>query len=442
MNHFSARAATGYLTAGRLTVRSLPVGSWAVGWLAVGCLIVAMVLPASAQVFYTEDFEDPNGPGVDYTTTNNINVIDNLSDYFVRTDGSGIDANFGAGYGGVSNSFYWAGEDHDDAGVGGPGFGTLCLEFSVDVTGRNNLFFRGLFAANDASNAYDSGPASDFVRLTWGLDTPAANNGLAFEYFTPDGGTTEFLALDANFDGTGDGAAGVLTGTFAEFGFAIPGTGSTLNLQLCAQSNASSEEWAIDFFRVSEEAPLPVELTAFDVTADEQGAVLRWETASEQDNAGFGVEHFTPATGWTTLAFVEGAGTTSQRQTYRHQVSDLTPGAHRFRLRQLDFDGSHAYSQEVETTIEVPGTLALSAVHPNPFSETAHLHLSVPVEQKVSVDVFDLQGRQVASLFAGHLPANTRHTLRLDASRLTGGLYLIRAQGEAFTATQSVVVMK
>ncbi|MEM9889175.1 MAG: hypothetical protein AAF849_25125, partial [Bacteroidota bacterium] len=109
-----------------------------------------------AQLPYIESFETGSG----YTA--DVDVIDGLGDYFARmdTDCSGppdpCAVNFTAGYTGFDGNFYWAGEDHDDAEVGGAGNGTLCItldaiDISANTTGRLNIAIAA--AANDVNNA-------------------------------------------------------------------------------------------------------------------------------------------------------------------------------------------------------------------------------------------------------------------------------------------------
>ncbi|MEL6772619.1 MAG: VCBS repeat-containing protein, partial [Bacteroidota bacterium] len=85
---------------------------------------------------------------------------------------------------------------------------------------------------------------------------------------------------------------------------------------------------------------VPVELTVFSAVLSGEAARLTWATASETNNAGFHVEHRAPSADvFATLGFVDGAGTTTATQRYAFETGTLAPGAHRFRLRQVDFDG-------------------------------------------------------------------------------------------------------
>ena len=194
---------------------------------------------------------------------------------------------------------------------------------------------------------------------------------------------------------------------------------------------------------------LPVELTAFTAVADGATVLLRWETASEVNNAGFEIQHRRaveplPATflPWETLAFVEGSGTTAVPQSYRYRVEDLLPGRHRLRLKQLDFDGAFEYSPEVELAIALPEACLFTAAYPNPFNPQTQLSLMVKRAQHVTVSVYDLLGRQVAVLFAGEMASEQARALVFEADGLPSGTYVIQAVGETFTDSQQVVLAK
>jgi hypothetical protein len=191
---------------------------------------------------------------------------------------------------------------------------------------------------------------------------------------------------------------------------------------------------------------LPVELTRFEARLDGQSVMLSWETASETNNAGFAVLHTTNPKGeadqWLEALFVEGHGTTTEAQSYHYRLEGLNPGTHRFRLKQIDYDGTFAYSPEVEVTVELAEAYRLSAAYPNPFNPQASFTLAVRRAQKVRVAVYNLLGQRVAVLHEGVLPANETHRFVFEAGRLASGLYMIRAEGKQFAATRQVMLAK
>ncbi len=188
---------------------------------------------------------------------------------------------------------------------------------------------------------------------------------------------------------------------------------------------------------------LPVELTLFKAELDGRDALLRWQTASETNNAGFEVQHRAgESTQFESLGFVEGAGTTLETQTYTFRVDDLTPGRHVFRLKQIDFDGAFEYSPEVEVSVEMPAAYFVSSIYPNPFNPEATLQFAVRQSQQVRVSVYNMLGQRVLELYQGVPSAGVTQTVLIDGSRLVTGTYMVQIVGEQFIETQTITLIK
>ena len=90
----------------------------------------------------------------------------------------------------------------------------------------------------------------------------------------------------------------------------------------------------------------------------------------------------------------------------------------------------------------VPGTHALSELYPNPFNPQSSFTLAVAETQDVLISVVNLLGQHVATLYDGVLTANQERTFTFEAGRLPSGVYLIRVEGESFTDTRRVTLLK
>lgn len=187
---------------------------------------------------------------------------------------------------------------------------------------------------------------------------------------------------------------------------------------------------------------LPVELVSFEAVTDGSDVLLRWTTASETNNASFDVQRRTDGSPWQTLTFIEGHGSTAEGHTYQHRVADLEPGRHRFRLRQVDLDGTFAYSPEIEVAVSLPSAFSLTPPHPNPFSAQAQFTLSVRQAQHVRITVYDVLGRRVAGLHDGALSAGAMHRFAFGDAGWASGLYLLQVDGEQFRETLRVVLVR
>ncbi|MEZ4701871.1 MAG: choice-of-anchor B family protein [Rhodothermales bacterium] len=97
----------------------------------------------------------------------------------------------------------------------------------------------------------------------------------------------------------------------------------------------------------------------------------------------------------------------------------------------------------VDTATEQPGKLSgfqLSTPYPNPFGESTRMALTLDESAPVTIEVFDLLGRQVATLYQGVAPAGSPVSVGFDAGNLPDGNYLIRARSGERTASRIVTI--
>jgi hypothetical protein len=209
-----------------------------------------------------------------------------------------------------------------------------------------------------------------------------------------------------------------------------------------AEKGGGPELNSIETYETNGETNLPVELApGFSAVADGRAVLLRWETLSETNNAGFEIQRRLDGR-FEKVGFVPGFGTTTIRQRYTFRIENLPPGRHVFRLKQIDFDGTFALSPEAPALVSFAGSYFLGEIYPNPFNPEARFTLSVAREQQVTIDVYDLLGRRVTSLFGGQLLPLEPVAFRLDGSTLAGGRYLLRVTGEEFAESRLFTLMK
>ncbi|MDX1418634.1 MAG: choice-of-anchor B family protein [Rubricoccaceae bacterium] len=86
-----------------------------------------------------------------------------------------------------------------------------------------------------------------------------------------------------------------------------------------------------------------------------------------------------------------------------------------------------------------PADAVRLSVAPNPFSVQTTLSVTVDASQSVRVTLYDALGRQVATPFAGLLPAGVPQAIRVDGADLPPGTYFVRVDGEGVSATRPLV---
>ena len=93
----------------------------------------------------------------------------------------------------------------------------------------------------------------------------------------------------------------------------------------------------------------------------------------------------------------------------------------------------------------VDASMTLGASYPNPLSlqrsSVANITLDVAEPKAVSLKLYDNLGRVVAVVYEGDLPVGM-HTLRVDASGLSTGMYYYVLRGSDVTATRGLVIVR
>lgn len=170
-------------------------------------------------------------------------------------------------------------------------------------------------------------------------------------------------------------------------------------------------------------SPLPVQL--IDFTAQPEGAAvaLAWHTASEKNSARFEIERSTDGKRFAHLGNVAAQGSASKLTAYAYRDDALPAGISQlyYRLRQVDLDGSAAYSPV--RTVALARTTSL-ALFPNPAHTAATLTGAAP---GTTVQLYDAVGRRVTAATADAAGTAT-YTLPVG---LPGGVYVVHAGGKA-----------
>ncbi|WP_234573342.1 FG-GAP-like repeat-containing protein [Rhodohalobacter sp. 614A] len=90
---------------------------------------------------------------------------------------------------------------------------------------------------------------------------------------------------------------------------------------------------------------------------------------------------------------------------------------------------------------ELPEEIVLGQNYPNPFNPSTVISYQLPVGSQVRLEVYDMLGRNVATLVNEQVAAG-RHTVDFDASHLSSGVYLYRLQTGSQIMTRKLTVMK
>lgn len=151
-----------------------------------------------------------------------------------------------------------------------------------------------------------------------------------------------------------------------------------------------------------------------------------WKAQYDYDRRGF--QYFTDTLncGYSTSAAIYTGGTGG------YPVGDLNW----FPVRYSSWKGDPTMDVE-ERGEAVPEAFSLAQNFPNPFNPSTQISFTLAKSSKVTLEVYDVLGRQVATLINGDLRSAGRHEMQFNASDMASGVYFYR-----LTADQKVATMK
>lgn len=186
---------------------------------------------------------------------------------------------------------------------------------------------------------------------------------------------------------------------------------------------------------------IPVELVSFNASVIRDAVELSWMTATETNNQGFSIERMTSGETFEEIGYTAGFGTTTEPKTYSFIDSKLETGSYTYRLKQIDFDGSYEYSDEINVDVELPLQYALEQNYPNPFNPSTKISYSIPEDGFVKLAVYNLLGEEVATVVNSFQKAD-RYEVNFSASGLSSGVYVYKIEAANYTASKKLVLMK
>jgi hypothetical protein len=96
---------------------------------------------------------------------------------------------------------------------------------------------------------------------------------------------------------------------------------------------------------------------------------------------------------------------------------------------------------EVENETTLPTEFSMDQNYPNPFNPTTIIQYSIVFNQHVSLKIFDVLGKEVATLVNEEQNAG-RYSINFDGSKLTSGVYYYQLRSGNFIETKKMILLK
>jgi hypothetical protein len=127
-------------------------------------------------------------------------------------------------------------------------------------------------------------------------------------------------------------------------------------------------------------------------------------------------------------------------------------GADLYNIKLKNMDGEEIWDggnlveggdpSAVETEIAIPLSFELSQNYPNPFNPTTQIAFTLPKQETVSLNVYNLLGKQVAWVVNAQTFSAGTHSLTFDASNLSSGVYIYRLEAGSLALTKKMTLVR
>ncbi|MFZ1730208.1 MAG: T9SS type A sorting domain-containing protein [Bacteroidota bacterium] len=192
---------------------------------------------------------------------------------------------------------------------------------------------------------------------------------------------------------------------------------------------------------------VPVELSTLSAVVNGENVDLTWHVTMETNNFGFEIERsFNSGESWENAGFVAGRGTTTEPMTYgfKDAISEThrNVGNVKYRLRQVDNDGTHAYSPIVDVFFDAtPTSVTLYQNYPNPFNPSTTISYQLMQPGHVTLKVFNTLGESVGTLVDDAKEAGA-HQVQMNSEKLPSGTYIYQINVDGQVTQKKMTVMK
>jgi hypothetical protein len=391
------------------------------------CFLILLIQTGRSQVvLFTEGFET-NGEGTRYTS-NTFSFCSgtpgNNPDYFLRTNTNpvlptGCTIGFTDALTNLQGSFFWASEDiRSSSPVPNANPPGQITTQSISIAGYSTLNV-SLFLATSSNNNV-RWENTDSINIQASINGGPFNTIGRFMGDNPAGGR---LRIDGNLDGAITAADPATTCdqlNFAQYSFAIPGSGTTLRIRLDFDQIGGTEELAIDQLRITGFSVLPVKLEYFNAAFTENNtALINWKIANGSDPSFFEVEKSSDGNTFYLLSKVN-AGNSD-----RYSITDQNTyaGSCYYRLKMTDNHGLITCSVVV-ALYKTNAGFFIKGIMPNPVTGNASLLITSPQKSKAIINVWNTAGMQLLKMPVTILKGQTVQAVETEG--LPAGFYIVK----------------
>ena len=165
-----------------------------------------------------------------------------------------------------------------------------------------------------------------------------------------------------------------------------------------------------------------------------------YQTAQNAAAYGYVTGQIIPSSGFLRVTVTDSNVTVDYVRSY-------LPSAENQQRKNNSIDYSYTVSSNTATAVEkdfeIPEKFSLDQNYPNPFNPETMINYQLPVGSNVSLKIYDVLGREVATLLNGFKPAGSYNSkFSILHSQLSAGIYFYRFTAGSYSKTMKMLCLK
>ena len=333
------------------------------------------------------------------------------------------------------------------------------------ASGVTRLFIDGnqKHSSTDADFVLSTGSAINYGARYWGSYSRFLDGALD-EMHMSDAAryTSNFTITQSSLPQTADGSTVLL---FNYDNSDLTNSATKNSYTATANGTLVYSNW--DF--LTDDLPLPVELSSFNTSSVNGKVILKWTTASELNNQGFIIQRSSEKEGtyidvdsYQSNSALRGAGSVSHSTEYSYIDKNVLVGETLwYTLVSVDMNGVREVFGPVSVVVNennihrqdagtIPETYSLSQNFPNPFNPSTSINFNLPATHDestlVKLNIYDLQGRLIQTVFRGYMAAGsyqfTWNGKNAQGLRMASGVYIYSLETSAFNMSKKMMLVQ
>lgn len=326
-------------------------------------------------------------------------------------------------------------------------------DFAVSVNLSNINYVHYDIDGNDANNVTTGTPGSWFretgaaKRITNANPIVLANspNELTVYNYTDAISSTDW----AGFAGTVCERSGVSKCAQVASSFSYNGAYPSITFRMGYDYNAGGNIGMpprqygsrLGCFNFPAQITLPVKLTSFSGSYNNNNTLLNWESASELDFDHYEIERSADNSTYVVAGTVASKGSFGGKYQFIDNLSAYSENVFFYRLKMVDIDGNYKYSNIIMIRKET-GSIKDIAISPNPVvtGSMATIRMQADTKKNAEIRILDASGRIVARQ-QNQLSVGMNSVSINSLSNIQSGIYTVQviADGEVKSTRLSVI---